>query len=421
MLTTRSHAFFAAMVLGTVAAAAHLHTDSVEVRFRQAHWHVDTAFAGNGDSIDAIIGRLAAVDSDYVVSGIRVVGGASPEGSAAYNRGLSARRAHNIFDYLAGIGPFGGAATSFTAIGRDWWGLRAEVVADPAVPQRDDVIAALDDIIGSIEAGEPDSQANLLRIKAIGGGLPYAYMYRVIFPHLRESRVYVDYAVNHRIVALPRTPATIDVPALPVTAAITDVVFDTTSPRRPFYMAIKTNLLHDALALPSIGAEIYAGRNLSVAANWTYGWWDTDRRHRYWRAYGGDVTVRWWFGRAAHRKPLTGHHVGVYGGVFTYDFEWGGTGYMGGRPGHSLWDRCLVNAGIEYGYSLPVARRLNIDFTIGLGYVGGKYYKYEPRGDRYVYKSLHNVRWFGPAKAEIALVWLIGRGNTNATKGGGEL
>ena len=183
-------------------------------------------------------------------------------------------------------------------------------------------------------------------------------------------------------------------------------------------MSLRTNMLYDLLALPTIGAEFYVGRNISVGAEWTYGWWKTDRKHRYWRAYGGNLIVRRWFGRKAEEKPLTGHHIGLYAGIFTYDFEFGGTGYMGGRPGATLWDRSMKTAGIEYGYSLPIAKRLNIDFTIGLGYIGGKYVKYEPKGKGYAWNSTHRLTWFGPTKAEVSLVWLLGHENVNKKKGG---
>ncbi|MDE6040577.1 MAG: DUF3575 domain-containing protein, partial [Muribaculaceae bacterium] len=186
---------------------------------------------------------------------------------------------------------------------------------------------------------------------------------------------------------------------------------------RPLYLALKTNLLYDAAALPSIGFEAYVGKNWSVVGNWTYGWWDKDNVHRYWRAYGGDLAVRRWFGRKAAEKPLTGHHLGVYAGVVTYDFEFGGVGHMGGLPGRNLWDRCNYMAGIEYGYSLPVGRRLNIDFTLGLGYLGGKVIRYVPSGNFYLWQKTSHFNWLGPTKVEISLVWLIGCGNYNR-KGG---
>ena len=69
------------------------------------------------------------------------------------------------------------------------------------------------------------------------------------------------------------------------------------------------------------------------------------------------------------------------------------------------------------GYSHPVGRRLNLDFTIGVGYFGGKYKKYRHIDDCYVWQSTHRLRWFGPTKAEISLVWLPWRGR-NGQKGG---
>ena len=183
-------------------------------------------------------------------------------------------------------------------------------------------------------------------------------------------------------------------------------------------MALKTNMLYDVLAVPNIGVEFYLGKNWSISGNWMYGWWNSDNKHRYWRIYGGEIAVRKWLGKKASEKPLTGHHLGVYGQLFTYDFEWNGTGYMGGEPGKTLWDSPNYAAGVEYGYSLPIGRRLNIDFTVGVGYWGGKYYKYIPRDGHYVWQATRNRHWFGPTKAEVSLVWLIGRGNTNSTKGG---
>ncbi|MDE7401853.1 MAG: DUF3575 domain-containing protein [Muribaculaceae bacterium] len=187
---------------------------------------------------------------------------------------------------------------------------------------------------------------------------------------------------------------------------------------KPFYMAAKTNMLYDIATVPDVGVEFYLGSNISVSAHWMYAWWSKEKRHRYWRIYGGDVAARYWFGSAAHDKPLTGHHAGIYFGAFTFDFEWGGTAYMGGRPGESLWNRCMINTGIEYGYSLPIAKHLNIDFTIGIGYIGGIVEKFRPVEDYYLWQSTSRYSWFGPTKAEISLVWLIGRDNINNRKGG---
>lgn len=191
---------------------------------------------------------------------------------------------------------------------------------------------------------------------------------------------------------------------------------DTIEPGERLHMDLKTNMLYDALLLPNIGVELHVGKNWSVFGDWMYGWWDRDRAHWYWRAYGGTVGVRRWLGRKAAEKPLTGHHLGVFAGAVTYDFEFGHGGVMGGLPRRSLWNRCNFISGVEYGYSMPIGRRLNLDFSLALGYMGGKYLKYEPEEGVYMWKSTHRLNWFGPTKAEVSLVWLIGPHNFNRRK-----
>lgn len=179
---------------------------------------------------------------------------------------------------------------------------------------------------------------------------------------------------------------------------------------KPFYMGVKTNMLYDLGIVPNVGVEFYLGKNFSIVGNWMYSWWKSDPKAWYWRTYGGDLAVRYWFGKKANEKPLQGHHVGLYGQIVTYDFEVGGRGYLG--------DRWSYGAGAEYGYSLPVARRLNIDFTLGVGYLGGEFKEYLPIDGHYVWQVTKHRHWFGPTKAEISLVWLLGRGNENEGKGG---
>lgn len=396
--------------------AAETLADSAEIHFRQSKSVLDPHFKGNGASLDSLAERIDAYrdsTSRYSLKGIRVVGAASPEGSVAINRRLSEQRASRIFNYFYTSRNLPDSLVTFDFVGRDWSGLRTLVLADSQVPYRSEVLATLDDIISSVKSNGGDDAQNLQRIKALRGGQPYRYMYRTMFPQLRRSRLFVDYSCCYQPVALDRVPASPlyveeqDIAFMPI------AVVSRNDEGRPFYMGLKTNMLFDALALPNIGAELYLGKDWSAVANWTYGWWDNDNRHRYWRAYGGDIAVRRWFGAKAEEKPLTGHHIGVFAGVVTYDFEFGGKGYMGGLPRRTLWDRCNLVTGVEYGYSLPVARRINIDFTIGIGYMGGKYLEYVPKNNHYVWQRTRRLNWFGPTKAEISLVWLLGNGNYN--------
>lgn len=393
--------------------------DSVSLKFRQSRINIDSTYLDNREALEHIkqtIRHYNQPDSDFVLLNVHVVGGASPEGSVRYNQWLSHQRAERIYDYLRQGIALDDSVASYKFLGRDWEGLRRLVIDDQNVPNRQEVLTTLDKIIEKYKHGEVESDGNLALLKSLNHGIPYRYMYKNLFPTLRESKVVLSFGTLHPLISLPDIS-----PQLPINAQFDYpqiIPLEFRKEDKPFYMALKSNMLLDALAVPEIGAEFYLGKNFSIVGNWMYGWWDTDPTHYYWRMYGGDLAVRWWFGKAAHEKPLTGHHIGIYGGAFTYDFELGGKGYMGGRPGHSLWDRCWRQAGVEYGYSLPIARRLNIDFTLGLGYMGGKLVEYVPDGKCYVWQSTRERTYFGPTKLEVSLVWLIGHGNFNAKKGG---
>lgn len=393
--------------------------DSVLINFRQSKINVDTAYMHNREAfrhIKETVERFSQPDSNYVLLNVKVVGGASPEGTVKFNEYLSRQRADRIFEIMHNSINMPDSVASFTFLGRDWIGLKGMVERDPNVPEREEVLTTLDEIIKNYLAGEKESDHDVEKLKRIGNGVPYLYMYRNMFPQLRASKIVLNF--GYPVLMAPHIPE----PTLPTEAFVqTDICFIpivTPTSDRPFYMAVKSNMLSDILAIPEIGLEFYLGKNFSIVGNWMYGWWDKDSTHKYWRAYGGDLAVRWWFGKAAHQKPLTGHHIGLYGGVVTYDFEFGGKGYMGGRPGHNLWDRCMHHFGVEYGYSLPIARRFNIDFTLGLGYMGGKYVEYHPQDKCYVWDATKYRHWFGPTKLEVSLVWLIGHGNFNVKKGG---
>lgn len=402
-------------------------SDSATIHYNQSRSGVSLTLPGNLTELDRIsdfIQRHSNPDSGYTLRSVRVVGGASPEGSISINERLSRRRADGIFDYINKAGELPDSVTTFVFLGRDWNGLRSMVSTDMSVPYRDEVLSVIDATLTDGVDKARVSDRGLAKLRRLHGGVPYRYLFAHQFPMLRASKLFVEYDSPAPAIPVPVPALTVDTVEAIVGVIDSDVIEmteGTVDVCKPFYMGLRTNMLYDALALPTIGAEFYVGKNWSVGINWTYGWWSKDTKHDYWRAYGGDINVRRWFGQKANEKPLTGHHLGLYVGVVTYDFEFGGKGYMGGLPHRTLWDRCNYMGGIEYGYTLPVGRRLNIDFTIGIGYIGGKYLEYVPDGKKYVWQRTMQLHWFGPTKAEISLVWLIGCDNYNrhsAKKGG---
>ncbi len=181
-------------------------------------------------------------------------------------------------------------------------------------------------------------------------------------------------------------------------------------------LALKTNMLYNAALVPNIGAEIHIGRRWSVGGSWMYAWWKNNKRHNYWRIYGIELNVRKYFGNQAAEKTFTGHHLGLNGQALTYDFETGGRGYMAGSPGGTIFDKANYTIGLEYGYALPIGRKLNLDFSLGVGYMGGEYHEYLPLDECNVWQNTKKRHWLGPVKAEISLMWLIGCSNYRRKK-----
>lgn len=415
---------------GSLAAQEALSRDTaaVKVYFRQGYATLDSMFRDNGSRLDSFARRLASfrADTAYRIRSVRVVSGASPEGSSKINTSLSERRAAAIRSYLEKRVSLGGYIFEVKSRGVDWKGL-ARLVGASDMPYREEVLDILENTPEWVTRGGKVVDSRKSRLQRLHAGEAWRYMEERFFPELRASGVLLVFEAEP-VVKIPEPEPVVprrDTVVVERRDTVEVVRRDTVMLRdtvvvepKPFYMALKTNLLYDAVLVPNIGAEFYLGRGWSVGGNWMYTWWKNDRRHNYWRIYGGELDIRKYFGRRAKEKPLTGHHLGLYGQLFTYDFETGGTGYLGGKPGGTLWEKMNYAVGLEYGYSLPVARRLNFDFVIGVGYWGGEYQTYAPADGHYVWKETRRRHWFGPTKAEISLVWLIGRGNYNKEKGG---
>lgn len=392
--------------------------DSIVINFRQSKINIDPTYMGNAGALREIKERIEVMtnpDSLYQLNRIEILGAASPEGSVKFNQWLSHKRAAAIKSKITELVQIPDSTIAYTYTGRDWNGLLNMASADPELPYSAETIEMLADIARSNHSNaETESAGYLNLVKRLKSGTPYRYMYRNMFPQLRRSHVVLDYS-RPSVKREHSTDNYAEVARDTVYIVTRDTVYiEYCPPCKPFYMDIRTNLLYDAAAIPNIGVEFYVGKGWTIGGNWQYGWWSKDSRHRYWRFYGGELNVRKWFGSRAAQKPLTGHHLGLYGEVATFDFEFGGKGHMGGIPGGTLWERCNYGGGLEYGYSLPIADRLNIDFSVGLGAFGGKLYEYVP-GDNnnYYWTKTKNYVWFGPTKAEISLVWLLGCNNKN--------
>lgn len=245
-------------------------------------------------------------------------------------------------------------------------------------------------------------------------------MYARFFPAMRYARFTVaipkeDIAAPPQVEPLALTiPITLPAPELP-TLIGWSAVKRVKTPRAGTF-AVRTNMLHDIIAVPNIGVEIYLGRRYSLYLDYSGAWWGNRMSATYnagrhvWRYEGGNLELRRYL--VQNSVPFNGWHIGVYGNVASYDFQWGDTGKQGRKPSYG--------GGISIGYQKPIARHWNIDFSVAAGYFGGEYKTCRFRNGHNVWVDTRQRNYFGPTRAEIALVWLWGRGNdkTSYKKGG---
>ena len=161
---------------------------------------------------------------------------------------------------------------------------------------------------------------------------------------------------------------------------------------------LSTNMLYDVALVPNVGIEYAFAPQWSARVHGLFAWWSNDARHRYWRVAGGSAELRYWLESQADADGLRGHHIGVYAGAYTYDFEFGGSGQMADFN---------YSVGLSYGYSIPLAHRLSLDMGLSVGYIGGSYIKYNYADGCYIWQSDMRRRYVGLTRAEVALVWNI--------------
>lgn len=178
------------------------------------------------------------------------------------------------------------------------------------------------------------------------------------------------------------------------------VALGTIETEAPLRAGFKTNALLDAALIPNLGLEVNLGHKTSIAGSWAYAWWSKQKKHKFWQLSSGRLEIRKYFGKASDSKILTGLHMGAFGSMFTGDMMLGKTGRQFGR-----WNWAC---GLAFGYSLPIKRNFNIDFSVDLGYIHGRMTKYQWRCDQYQCISQGLRRWVGPAGLDISLVWIVG-------------
>lgn len=171
-------------------------------------------------------------------------------------------------------------------------------------------------------------------------------------------------------------------------------------PAKPYCVAVRTNVLYDAMLLPTLGVEWRINRNVGVKLDGSLAWWggSSDKVQKMWLL---NPEVRWYLLRD---KRFYVGASGNYGQYNIYNYPIGSivskdTGYQG-----SMW-----GAGMTVGYQLYLSRGFSVDFNLGLGYTRSEYDSFTMIDGVRVYKDRNRTKNFwGPTQAGISLVWTIG-------------
>jgi len=396
------------------------------IYFRPGYSLLELSYRDNAANMKALTQGIQTIKGNPCVQlqHIRILSAASPEGNSALNKRVAKRRGERLRDYLKETLVLPDSIFTVSSAGEDWQGL-ASLIAKEKTPWRNKALQIIRHTPEWVTRNGKVVDGRKRQLQNLDGGKAWKYMLDNHFYTLRTGAVVVcevktlaDRAHADRTHAEAHEGSHADFAdyadesKLSAAEARPEPASQQPAPQAPpvaSYFALKSNLLYDALLVPNLSLEASIGSGWTLGAGGMFAWWSKDAKHRYWRIYGGGLEIRKYFGTLAKSKPLQGHHLGIYGDFLTYDFEFGAKGYQ---------SKATYAAGIKYGYSHPIANRLNLDFALGIGYLHSNYKTYVPRDGCYVYQETKKRKWLGPTQAEISLVWLLGKGNTNKKKGG---
>lgn len=426
--------FIVLLISGTLAAAtaaAQVPADSAKVYFRLGHRQYDPSFENNSSGMNPFVNEVKRHNAASNIERITVRSYTSPDGSNAANERLSRNRCRTISEYLlneTGIDP---SLIHTEAEGIAWDELLRMVQADAGVPYREEVLELLRTT--PVWVFDDDNRVVGGRKKSLmelRGGVPYRWLYTNIFPALRNA-VAVSLFVKQpdaTAATAPAAPEKLEKTESPGNPGnlenlekpeqhenlgnLAETAAETLpASHTPWHrLAIKTNLLYDAILMPSLEVEYRFNDRWTANAEGDVAWWHNDPKHKYYQVMILSGEGRYWF-KHYNNRPWHGFYVGAFGGGGKYDLENGNRGYKG--TGYM--------AGISAGFMFPVSRNISFEAGLGVGYLTTKYEEYLPFEGHYVYQQTSRTGYFGPLKLKFALVWRLWDINKNKKGGAANL
>ena len=343
-----------------------------------------------------------------VPDSLLILSTASPDGGYEFNKRLARNRAASTEKLLLEMFPqFKDAHIKVEYLEEDWDGLRQVLRAHPEFPQREEMMAVIED--------DNDVQSKEYRLRALKQG--WRYLVRNYIHALRNSSITLtvvmtadnkddEYVIEE--VERPKMEALQSIQPDPVRfeANLIENLM-----RRPLevkftktILAARTNLLIPGL---NFGVEIPIGMNWSVGLDYFYPWAVSAENKWCGEMLGWFIDGKYWITGEKYKwdvnSKLKGHAVGLYAGAGYYDYQKITNGVQGE----------YVDFGVDYTFALPVAQdKLRLEFNLGVGFVYTLYRPYYPSSDfddliKEPGVKYRTTNFVGPTRASVSLVYPI--------------
>ena len=387
---------------------------------------IDSSYLHNADNLRKIVDHLHSFPK---IDSISIWSYASPEGIFEHNAKLARQRAvaarNFILSNCTEDNGLNRRKIILHPVPENWAGLREAVETGYHRWDREKVIEILDDMTISDATRE-------WRLQQLDGGISWKWMRIHLMPKLRVATYVRVWGSMENVPAaaaeqLQRrgiaSVVAVESPQQPIGMTHDSLVFNqaaangsnTVQPRRTI-AAVKTNLLYDAATAVNFAVEIPFGKHFSIQYEHLCPWWkggpNGNKYCLQMLSMGGEA--RWWFlpktrewyspevlsGKKRQRDALMGHFIGIYGDGGKFDIQ------VGRKFG--LYQTHFWGAGLSYGYSLPVGKWANMEFSLSVGYMCIDYRKYTPAPDWSILiedeNGMGRMHWIGPTKAKVSLI-----------------
>lgn len=364
----------------------------IEVHFKQNKYDLDNSYMGNEASLKTFAHKIDSIGIECIDS-IVIISQSSPEGAYERNMWLSEMRAKSMRSYIENNHPNLTSKLYVHPDGESWQQLREYVVNDTKLKEqtKKEVLAVI------------DANINIATKKWRMTKLPvYKYLYTTYYPLIRNSMFCILYfnELPEPPVKEPEQPAKEPEPQVkePEQLPETPKIPVPSAAYEPWPIAIKSNLLYDLATALNVEVEIPIGLRWSIMVEDVFPWWHNGNKWAF-QMWEMGVEGRYWFKRTTARKVLSGHFIGAYAMSAKYDFQWKREiDYQG-----EYW-----STGITYGYSMPISKLFNLEFSASFGYLSTDYRHYQPSADNSVLvKDPYEhgkMNYIGPTKLKVSLV-----------------